>query len=383
MFNNSLNFMTSLRLTVACLSYALFLVFIGTISQVDEGLYQAQKHYFRSWFAFWPIPTTSFKLPLFGGYFVGTVLLVNLLAAHAKRFTFTWKKGGIFFIHFGVILLLLGQLFTDVLSKESIMRMEKGETKSFSENQMSSELVITTKLDAVNDKVVAIPESMLRNDSVIDHGDLPFKVRIVSRWENAKLEREAGSNTIKPDVNMGAGAEIFVLPQKAVTSMDEVNMPASVVELLDGTKSLGKWLVWSGTAMQQKVEHGGKEYQLSLRFERHYRPYSFTLIDCKHEKYKGTDVPKNFASQIRLVNSVTGEDFERLIYMNNPLRYDGLTFYQYQMNSDELGTATSTVLQVVRNPSWLAPYFGCILVGLGLIYQFMFHLVGFLGRRTS
>ncbi len=45
------------------------------------------------------------------------------------------------------------------------------------------------------------------------------------------------------------------------------------------------------------------------------------------------------------------------------------------------GRAASSVLQVVHNPGWLTPYVGCALVGLGLVTQFMFHLVGFLSKR--
>ena len=34
--------------------------------------------------------------------------------------------------------------------------------------------------------------------------------------------------------------------------------------------------------------------------------------------------------------------------------------------------------------SWLTPYFSCVLVGLGLVIQFMTHLIGFsLKRRTA
>ena len=47
------NFFTSLRLTVACLSLAMLLVFIGTLAQVDEGLYAAQNRYFRSFLIYW------------------------------------------------------------------------------------------------------------------------------------------------------------------------------------------------------------------------------------------------------------------------------------------------------------------------------------------
>jgi hypothetical protein len=65
--------------------------------------------------------------------------------------------------------------------------------------------------------------------------------------------------------------------------------------------------------------------------------------------------------------------------MNNPLRYAGLTFYQYQMDSER----NTSVLQVVRNPSWLMPYIACIMMGLGLVIQFGLHLVGFVGQRSA
>src|SRR6266581_741528 len=105
--------LTSMRLTVVCLGVAVVLVFIGTLAQVDEGLYQAQARYFKSWMIIRPL-----NLPLIfpGGYLLGVVLIVNLLAAHTARFQLTRKKTGLFMIHAGIILLLLGQLLTDILS---------------------------------------------------------------------------------------------------------------------------------------------------------------------------------------------------------------------------------------------------------------------------
>jgi hypothetical protein len=41
------------------------------------------------------------------------------------------------------------------------------------------------------------------------------------------------------------------------------------------------------------------------------------------------------------------------------------------------------VLQVVRNPSWLTPYIGCAMVGVGVMIQFMYHLVGFVSKRKN
>jgi hypothetical protein len=82
---------------------------------------------------------------------------------------------------------------------------------------------------------------------------------------------------------------------------------------------------------------------------------------------------------VRVHNAATGEERETRIYMNNPLRYGGETYYQSSYDKDDQGT----VLQVVRNPSWLTPYLACVVVSLGLLGQFIVHLVGFFGRRRS
>src|SRR2546423_1697149 len=124
---------TSLRLTVTLLAFAIVLVFIGTLAQVDEGLYGAQARYFRQWFIL-GIDLFGKKIPLLlpGGYLIGTLLLVNLLAAHIYRFQLSVKKIGIQLAHSGVILLLVGQLITDMMARESQMRLEEGETKGYS-----------------------------------------------------------------------------------------------------------------------------------------------------------------------------------------------------------------------------------------------------------
>jgi len=41
-----------------------------------------------------------------------------------------------------------------------------------------------------------------------------------------------------------------------------------------------------------------------------------------------------------------------------------------------------TVLQVVRNPSWLIPYIACTIMTLGLAWQFWIHLAAFIAKRT-
>jgi cytochrome c biogenesis protein ResB len=140
---------------------------------------------------------------------------------------------------------------------------------------------------------------------------------------------------------------------------------------------------------EQEVKVGDRGWRMSLRFSREYHSFSVKLLKTTHEVYPGTissanpqGIPKNFQSRVRIENPQNRDSREVDIYMNNPLRYAGLTFYQYQMGSDELDRNRGTsVLQVVRNPGWLTPYLACILVGGGLIIQFLMHLAGFIKKR--
>ena len=67
------------------------------------------------------------------------------------------------------------------------------------------------------------------------------------------------------------------------------------------------------------------------------------------------------------------------IWMNNPLRYGGETFYQASFEKGE----NLTILQVVRNDGWMLPYLSCMIVGTGLATHFGMNLIGFLRRRKA
>ena len=156
-------------------------------------------------------------------------------------------------------------------------------------------------------------------------------------------------------------------------------MPAALVELVGPEDSLGTWLVSTGLSAPQRVEYGGRTWLLSLRFARAYKPFTLTLLQVRHDRYAGTEIPKNFSSRIRLQTPDGREDREVLIYMNHPLRYAGLTFYQSGFMNDD----RTSILQVVRNPVRSLPYISCVLVALGLLFQFGLHLINFMRRRGA
>ena len=384
MLNRIYKLFTSLRLTVVLLALGLILVFWGTIAQVNVGLYKAQNEFFRSFFIFWSPAGSSFRLPIFpGGYLVGGLLIINLFSAHLRYYQPGKKKWGIVLIHLGVVLLLFGQLLTDVLSSESMMHIRNGESKNYSEASMAYELAVTDTTDPANDQVVAIPSRLLTQSGGVTHADLPFTVRVKTFYANSSLMEKPAEGYAEVNVTAGMGAKpgpgIWWRELPHVTAMTERDMPSGIVELSTPQGSLGSYLVSGYLSRPQEFKHNARTYQLALRPVRYYKPFNLHLVEFKHDRYAGTDIPKNFSSRVRLQRADTKEDREVLIYMNNPLRYAGETYYQASFDKDDQGT----VLQVVRNPSWLTPYFACVMVAAGMMLQFMTHLVRFASKRKT
>jgi hypothetical protein len=381
MMKTLLRFFSSVKLTVWCLGLGMILVFVGTLAQVEQGLYLAQDRYFKSFFVHWSPAGADWSIPVYpGGYLIGGVLVLNLIVSYARRYPFKLKNSGLLMIHGGLVLLLVGQLFTDLLSVESAMRMERGETKNFSEDFHAIELVVIDTSDAHRDRVVAVPGSRLQEGARLDLPATPFELRVKQFWVNADILNASAPQALPTGADQGAGVGRYVLPLPPTYKMNERNMPAATVELAHQGKVIGSWLV-SNLLLPQPLEHEGRRYQIALRSKRHYEPFSLTLLDLNHDVYQGTQIPKNFSSRVQIRNPDTGEDREVLIYMNNPLRYSGLTFYQYQMAAE--GPVQASTLQVVRNPGWVTPYLACLLVGFGMTFHFLIHLLAFLKKRRS
>jgi hypothetical protein len=373
-----IRFFTSLKLTVVCLGLGLILVFWGTIAQVDLGLYKAQNEFFRSVFVYWHPKGATWKIPVFpGGYFLGVLLLLNLVAAHARRFKFTREKIGMFLIHAGLILLLVGQLLTDLLSRESSLHLREGQAKNCTEADASVEFAIIDTTEPDSDRVVSIPGTVLRRREEIRNEALPFAVRVKQWHPNSTLSERKSDKDGQPAATEGFGPRLKMEGRPTVTAMDQRDIPSAIVELVGSKGSLGTWVISAYLEKSQQMEYEGRKYELSLRRERLYKPHSIQLVDFRHDVYPGTDIPKNFSSRVRVRHPGTGEDREVLIYMNNPLRYGGETYYQASFDTDNEGT----ILQVVRNPSWLAPYASTVMVSAGLLVQFLAHMFKFVRKR--
>jgi hypothetical protein len=490
-------FLTSLKVTVVLLVLSTLLVFLGTLAQVNEGLWEAQERWFKSYFVFRHAGDAWWVPPVFpGGYTLGFSLLFNLIAAHIHRFQWSAKKVGIHLTHAGIVLLLVGQLATDMLSRESFVSFEEGQSRDYSEAHRTVELVVLGEPQNGRERVVSFSEAAVARKQPLLAPDCPFEMRVIEWGENGEVHSHATlleigtqmqtaiatmkskygtaealpgeaerakengarsaiwSEALKaagekdPDIvaaarrvaadparegilrkelqtrfssqmleafvmrqptmekmqaakylgaeltedrfvpldklpaatAQGAGQRMLLVPKPAARGMDDRNFPYAKVEILEKGKSQGIWLL-SPWIVPQEVQSGGQTFRIALRSERYGQPFSLTLLKATHEVYPGTQIPKNFQSHILLENKEKGEKRELDISMNNPLRYGGLTFYQHQMGRTEVsGGKGNSQLQVVRNPSWITPYLGCAIVSLGMLWQFLYHLIGFLTK---
>ena len=114
-----------------------------------------------------------------------------------------------------------------------------------------------------------------------------------------------------------------------------------------------------------------------MRFKTEYKPYSLTLNDAQREDYLGTNTPRWYSSDVTLTDFRNDVSSDQKIWMNNPLRYSGETFYQSGMDKLDDGTEL-TILQVVTNHGWMIPYVCCMFTVVGLLAQFGSTLLGFL-----
>ncbi|HIL23830.1 MAG TPA: hypothetical protein EYG19_00300 [Verrucomicrobia bacterium] len=569
-------FFTSLRLTVTLLSISLVIIFFGTLAQEPMGLNIAVERYFKSFFidahaaeAGWFMllklvqvegtPLTPEKIinpgwPVFpGGYLVGSLLLINLVVAYYHRFEWSAKKAGIYMTHVGIVTLLVGQLFTDILQEESFVHMERGDRRNYTVSFDDNELALMLPAGGSN-RVVSIPEIMLKDKTNIQHPDLAgLTVETEKYWRNARpmtvsqlidLDRdeqqalrqakvdqvfaviqtritaleerlqqsphpenrkalttlkgrafqqraeavelrslasllgrvgememeilglgesdkqlifnqknlremlvaartfddqrtvgELFKSAVKGNLPQGTldefnaqadhfvptlrnyregemGAMIqaaekfiirikqraqkfhtgttegrlgdyfrFVQPLAPAFDQNDRNQPVAVLKISHKGEALGTWLASCTSEFQQSISVGDQKWKLILRPKRHYLGFHLTLVNLKWEKYRGTEIPKNFQSRVIVEGSSESRPVD--ISMNEPLREGGQTFYQYQMNQNQLGATVQTVLQVVKNPNWRTAYIGCLIVALGLIYQFLFHLIGFARKRKK
>ncbi len=300
------------------------------------------------------------------------------------------QRAGVVVLHAGIALLMLEQVLVAWLAVESQITLVEGESANFSRDVRSTELAFIDSSDPKDDQVTVVSQNALlhsvRNNSVLKDDQLPAYVRVLKYYNNSSMRRSTEKDTNL--ATAGSGLSWIAEEAKASTGVDNesgVDMGAAYVTLTDKQtdKDLGTFLVSVvGTEVgePETVEIDGKKYALALRFKHLNKPYTVTLTDVRKDDYPGTDTPMNYSSDVVLEDTARNIKLTPHIWMNNPLRYGGETFYQSGFAKTPQGERTT--LQVVSNTGWMIPYVALSYVGIGMLFHFALVAVRFLDRQS-
>jgi hypothetical protein len=298
------------------------------------------------------------------------------------------KRGGIVLLHGGILFLLIGEFATALYAVEGSMTIKEGETVGYIDHTQQLELSFTETTDFDHDTVTVFPQKKLKTDCTLDVKGLPFTVKIKHYFVNSNrpLPISSASDAMQKNypTYKGYGERLYVAEQPEASGSRVRNAPSVDIELFDRQSgaSLGRYIlslwfypnfVQRAWDMPTEIRVGERTFEVYLRYRREYlvspsgHPFSIKLLDFVHETYEGTQTPKDFSSRILLRNPSEKIERELRIWMNNPLRYARRTFYQSGYLPDNSGT----VLQVVRNDTWMIPYLACMIVFVGMTAQFV------------
>lgn len=92
--------------------------------------------------------------------------------------------------------------------------------------------------------------------------------------------------------------------------------------------------------------------------------FDLKLLDFRVTNYQGSKKAKTYESEVELGGKI------HVISMNEPLKHNGLTFYQSSFEEDEKGQPTISILSVNQDPGRALKYGGGLLISLGIILLF-------------
>ena len=330
---------------------------LGTLAQRYMGLHDAQALFFDSWIL-WigPIPAPGMAT-------LCALIAVSLMCKLITKSPWSIPKGGIILTHLGVVLLLAGGLMTSLSAEESFIMLREGETGSMVSDYHQRELAIVKDEQVIKQW----PMDQLRSGMDIQDAVLPFSLHIETFCRNCTPLVREGNDPRYKDL----AAKLNLVPAD-LQPQDEDNQAGIVVEVRGaGGDQDGIYLSHEVMPRKPAITHEGATYQIALRKVQRPLPFSITLKAFEKQIHPGTDVAREYQSDI-VVTESSGVSWPAIIRMNEPLRTQGYTLYQSSVI--ETQGERFSVLAVVKNKGWLFPYIACAVMAVGLIWHSVIRL---------
>lgn len=367
--NPVIRFLSSLQITVACLSLFFILTFWGTVYQADHGLYESQVRFFNSFYFF-----VFEVIPLPGLLLVLWVLFVNLIAATFTRFNFIKKNLGILVIHVGILSFFLAAFAVFYLTTEANVSFVEGEGKNVAESYQDWEVSVWQNEEGSFRDVTAYEVTGAKPGTQFSFEGFDLITQFYFK-NSAPYSEHAEAF----DFEFTNVSEIKYLSPSPKEKEPEKNFPGAVFEVRSSGETK-KILLFGGEQVPTSLEVNGEKYFFQLRRKRLPLPFTIKLIDFRKEVHPGTEMARSFESTVE-IDTVAGKR-EVIISMNEPLRYKNITMYQASYGEDGLGREVS-VLATVKNSGRVLPYVSSFLTFFGLAIHFIMMFVGAVKKKRK
>ncbi len=369
----AIQLLSSIKITVTCLSLLFFLTLTGTIDQVNNGLYHAQENYFYSlgflMFGFLPFP---------GAQLVLWSLFINLLCVTITRFVFNWSRIGILIIHFGLLSYFVAAFVTFYTTKESNLTLMEGAGSNVSSAYREWELSVWEKKAGAEKNIVnAVDLKNITAGTTLDLEKFGLKISVHAYYPNSEAYVNKDKEADKKLINASDIQSLKNIP--FIVKEPEKNFPGAVLHVETKEAAAGDLLLYGGETKATELKTPKHNYAFQLRRKRSPLPFLLTLKDFKMEVHPNTTTARSYQSLVEIKDNEVGR--EVLISMNHPLRYKDFTFYQASYSIDAMGREIST-LAVVENFGRLLPYISCFITFAGLATHFFLMAVFKRERHT-
>jgi ResB-like family len=367
------------------------LTWFATLEQIDNGLYPTLNKYFH-WKSLFLLPQINGKtvpLPLPGGYWVCAVLLLNLILGGIIRIRKGWKHSGNLIAHFGIIFMLLGGGVSHHFSERGNMAVGEGESSNTAEDYFEYVIEVAEIKDGKSGPIHVIRGKDLDDltagrNRIFRFNDFPFALEIGGYLPNA-VPVSAGERAPGSGQHVADGYFLAEKPKEAEPEPAEQYTAGCYARLLPAGGAASQPFILAGASFHPfTYQQGDRIFTFDMRKRLWPMPFTVKLDKFTAEFHPGTMMASKFVSNITRVEN--GSEAQVTIRMNEPMRYEGLTFFQASYGPPGAGPNDKmySVFEIVRNPADKWPEWSLWIVAFGMLVTFLIKLGSFLGagKRT-
>jgi hypothetical protein len=370
--------LSSLGLAAAVFIFLLLLTYLGTLDQIQNGLYLTQQKYFNSlylihWVNFFnwgsvPVPLPGVRLLL-------ALLFINIFLGGILRMRKGWHQIGVLIIHSGILLLLAGGYVTYAYSIDGHMTLYEGEQSESFKSYHEWEVAVSKPQPDGSRIEYVIPESYFESieegkSAVFRHNELPFDLELSGFSANATPSPKGPMFEVKEKVIDG-----FYLKSIPLEREFEQNVAGVYATARDKQSQSGfDMLLWGMQQTPAAFTSGSAVWAVDLRRRQWDVPFTVKLEDFRRDLHPRTAMAKAFESDI--VKIEDGIEQKVNISMNQPLRHQGYTFFQASWGPQNAAPNTPlfSTFAVVKNPADRFPLYSCVIITFGMLVHFSMKL---------